>query len=352
MSAETEEWLNSHCLIGFTDKREASSTITPYFKADGRAWWWKKSLEGAEPNHYPGAIPVEDVVRRLFNFKIGAEPVYVLRNGQPVPIIGKRAISASDDGHVFNVAGDTYAIHQFEEWLIKNVANLLDSDLGIGSALLLKNRAVAVVQVEVPDNFATPEGVEYRPNLLAVSSSDSSFATIYKRTIIVTACDNSRDEALGEKGQEYKLKHRKGSDLRIGEARDALQIIFEAGQDFADEIARLCAAEVTEKQFESVLQALVPVPAVPGRSQTTADSKRQEIRSLYRNHEAVAPWLGTAWGVSQAFNTWEQHCKTVKSAHRIERNYSNLIRGGVGAQELTVLEALSFVLDEKDLVPA
>ena len=53
MSTESSEWLNRNVLIGFTDKR-------------GRAWHYRKSEQGQEPNHYSGPIPLGDVERRLF----------------------------------------------------------------------------------------------------------------------------------------------------------------------------------------------------------------------------------------------------------------------------------------------
>ena len=42
-------------MIGFTDKR-------------GNAWHYREALQGEEPNHYPGPVPVTDVHRRLFNW--------------------------------------------------------------------------------------------------------------------------------------------------------------------------------------------------------------------------------------------------------------------------------------------
>ena len=53
MSQETSRWLNTRTLIGFTDKR-------------GNAWHYRADEQGTEPNHYPLAIPTEDVRRRLF----------------------------------------------------------------------------------------------------------------------------------------------------------------------------------------------------------------------------------------------------------------------------------------------
>jgi hypothetical protein len=53
MSKETIQWLNTQTLIGMTEKR-------------GNAWHYRAEEQGDEPNHYPLAIPVEDVKRRLF----------------------------------------------------------------------------------------------------------------------------------------------------------------------------------------------------------------------------------------------------------------------------------------------
>ena len=55
MSQETSQWLNTRTLIGFTDKR-------------GNAWHYRADEQGTEPNHYPLAIPTEDVRRRLFGW--------------------------------------------------------------------------------------------------------------------------------------------------------------------------------------------------------------------------------------------------------------------------------------------
>ncbi len=74
-------------------------------------------------------------------------------------------------------------MHQYETWLLETVANILDDDLSISSAGLLRGGAIAWVEVSVPENITTPEGVEFRPNLLTTTSFDGSIATTFKRTI-------------------------------------------------------------------------------------------------------------------------------------------------------------------------
>lgn len=98
------------------------------------------------------------------------------------------------------------AMHQYDQWLLTTVANVLDDDLSISSAGLLRGGAVAWVEVSVPESITTPEGVVFRPNLLATTSFDGSIATTFKRTVTDVICDNAREAALGEKGQTYKVK--------------------------------------------------------------------------------------------------------------------------------------------------
>jgi hypothetical protein len=85
MSQETSRWLNTMTLIGFTDKR-------------GHAWHYREEMQGDEPNHYPGAIPEDDIIRRLFNFDVNEEPLYTFNNqdGTFKVVEGRKAMVTSD----------------------------------------------------------------------------------------------------------------------------------------------------------------------------------------------------------------------------------------------------------------
>ena len=96
----------------------------------------------------------------------------------------------------------------------------------------------------MPDTITTPEGVAFRPNLLATTSFDGSIATTYKRTVTDTVCDNTRELALSERGQQVKVKHSRNSRAQLGPARQALQMVHTLADDFAQEVARLCQVEV------------------------------------------------------------------------------------------------------------
>lgn len=335
MSRETMTWLNQNTLIGHTDKR-------------GHAWHYRADAQGDEPNHYTGAVPIEDVRRRLFHWQAVAGPLTttiltedgVLTCEDP----DKQVIVRPDTGTIFGVFSKGYKIHQYDEWLLNNVSTILDDDLTIGSAGLLKGGAVAWVSVEVPDTLTTPEGVDFRPNLLACTSCDGSLATTYQRIVTAVVCDNTLSVGLSEKGQRVKVKHSSKSLTRIGEARDALAIVHSIADDFQAQVKELCETTVTDKQWAAFLDAHAPMPEEKGRGMTMMEAKRAELSRLWNHDERAATWKGTAFGVLQAVNTYTHHLAQVKGTSRVERNQLRAVKGEVDALDRGTIETLTKVL--------
>ncbi len=336
MSKESISWLNTNTLIGCSDKR-------------GTAWHWRAQEQGERSNHYPGAIPVQDVQDRLFGWTADSRRVAVetpsgltgpthSHYGEPMSwqiVPEKQAICRSDTDEVMGIFGPGYTRHQYREWLLTTVADLLDDDLVISSAGLLRGGAIAWVEVSMPDTTTTPEGVAFRPNLLATTSFDGSIATTYKRTVTDTVCDNTRELALSERGQEVKVKHSRNSHAQLAPARQALALVHSLGDEFAAEVAQLCSTTVTASQWQRFLDVQVPAvdatgQALTGRALTLAGAKRDTLAGLYRNDPRVAPWSGTAHGVLQAVSTYDQHQATVRGGSRAERNSLKTITGDFG----------------------
>lgn len=341
MSSETTNWLNENTLIGFTDKR-------------GHAWHWRRDSD----NHYPGPVPVTDVERRLFNWEAVSLPMYVpspagsltaMNNRGDVVSLAevpqRQVIARSDTGHVMGVFMEGYEPHQYREWLLNQVANLLDSGLAIGSAGLLRGGAQAWVSVEVPENITTPQGVEFRPNLLAVTSFDGSLATTYKRVVTNVVCDNTMAAGLAERGQQFKIKHSKNSRMKLGDTRDALAIVHTGGDDFAAEVKAMCETTVTDEQWDRFLAAHRPLPAGRGASYTRAANERRELRKLWNHDQRVTPWRNTAWGVMQAVNTYTHHVGTVRNVSRAERNMTRAAKGDIDTLDQATATTLAAVLN-------
>lgn len=334
MSEESARWLNTMTLIGFKEKR-------------GTAWHYRAAYQGDEPNHYDGPIPVEDVLRRLFNFTVDPEPIFRLNKetGTFDTIEGRKAMVTSDTGETLGLFKAGYQGHQYQEWLIDHVNQILGEGLGIASAGLLKNRAQAWVQVEAPENVQTKEGVIFRPFVLATTSFDGSLATTYKNGVTLTVCDNTLRASLSEEGSVYKVKHSKYGTFSLHDASQALGLIEQSADAFSAQVTDLCDWTVTDAQFDEFMSKLVPIPEakenVSTRGRTMAITKNDVMRDLYENDDRVAPWNGTAFGVLQAVNTYNQHEAAIRGdAGRAMRNMENVVSGKLGTADLDAITKL------------
>ena len=321
MSKETSDWLNRNVLIGMTDKR-------------GNAWHYKASAQGDEPNHYAGAIPVEDVRRRLFNWQALEVPMMINTPTGPAEVPNRKAIVRSDNYAVLGVPSSRYVPHQYDEWLLTNVAHLLDDDLVIGSAGLLAGGGEAWVQVEMPENHRVAD-VEFRPNLLATTSFNLSLATTFKRTITVVVCDNTRAAALRENSQQVSVRHTAGSIMRLNEARSALDIVMDISDDFTREVEMLLEKAISDAAFGRIVDSMVPVPDDASKHKATRSSNlKDSLWNLWRTDHRCAPWKNTGFGVMQVFNT--------------HRQFDRPTRGGTLQVERTMHEHLTGVTEVVD----
>jgi phage/plasmid-like protein (TIGR03299 family) len=348
MSAETSQWLNTMTLIGNVLKR-------------GKAWHWRAADQGDEPNHYDNFVPIEDVRRRLFNFVALSQPVYArTKDGTFREIEGKQAIVHSETLDVFNVLSDRYQIHQFDEALLKNLEQILDStELGIDSAGLLKNGAKAWVQISVPENLSTQNGFQFRPTLLATTSHDGSTQTTYSRVCQAVVCDNTLQMALNEKSTKVKFRHYGASLSDVSTVRDALEIVYSTGDSMMEELERLSAWAVTDNQFSKLVADLFPITTsteiikgldgqetrievIDTRSAGKQNPKREIMENLWRQDERVTPWKNTALGVLQASTTFHQHFSG-SDKNRYNRNYTRLLTNQQAEIDSHLLSRLELV---------
>lgn len=323
MSKESLEWLSNNTLIGFTDKR-------------GNAWHHRKG----DSNTYPGPIPVEAVERRLFAWDAVQVPECWEHDGKRYSSDTDSVVIRSDTGAKLGTFRNSYRPHQYREWLVGNVAAILDDDLMIGSAGLLRGGAVAWVQVEMPDNIETPQGVSFRPFLLARTSFDGSLSTTYGRAVTNVVCDNTMAVAANEHGgQQVKVRHSSKSLERLASVRDALGVVYDTADAFAAEVAALAEVKITDHVFDKIVDEIAPLDPEAKRPGQTI-RKRETLHRLWTSDERVSPWRGTALGAWQAFNTYGQHEVPVRGMTRQERNMIKAVDGSIGNDDADTREVI------------
>jgi len=128
-------------------------------------------------------------------------------------------------------------------------------------------------------------------------------------------------------------------------------MVHTLAEDFAAEIAQLCATTVTDPQWRHFLDHHVPRTdpqtsrLLEGRALNMADRKRDRLEQLYRLDPRVAPGPGTAHGVLQAVNTYDQHDGVVRG-RRAERSSLKTITGEFGKLDRLTWHTLQPLLAE------
>lgn len=358
MSRETRQWLAEMTRIGDTAFR-------------GHAWHYRDG----DTNHYTGAVPVADVKELFLPYEPIPAPLYitvpasaedyardvegVISNPKKdaggyvriVPVTNHKAIVPNhhqDTGVIFAAPGAEYAIHGYEEWLVKNVQMLLDDDVHVSSAGLLEGGAVAWVELAISET-QTVADFEYRPHLLASTSVNGKYKTKFGRKIQAVVCDNTLHIADLESGQDIAFKHTKGSLPKIADARTALGLILATGSQFKEEMEYLLGWPVNSKEFSKYLDLAVPMIGDNGEelgkaALTRRENKRETLAGMWRGDDRVAPWSGTAFGVVQLSNTFFHHNRGANANTVIaERNMISAINGDTAKNDLDTLNLLAQV---------
>lgn len=274
------------------------------------------------------SLTLEGVRTKLFDWTAEEGTLTAMSPSGMTEVTSHKAITRSDTGAVLGIVGTGYKVHDYSEWLTRNVAAMLDTDdLVIRSAGTLNGGARAFVQVGTPEGITGPGGVEYLPIIGSYTSLDSSVSTTYKGNRIVVICTNTYAGALHEESSKISIRHTKNSSFDVLSARQALGMVFANADAFNRELEEMLAIKVTDRQFRTVANKIVAPSTDSLRSTNMAERKLGELVSLWSTDARVTPWKGTAFGAMQALSTWRQHIATVKNATRQERNITNVMNG-------------------------
>lgn len=330
MSAFTVTELKENIRVGFTAKR-------------GPAWWGRED----DGSHYVDAVPAA-AARELLDWEplIGEVQVNVITEHGVTNIIDRtrQAMVHPTGEHVIGIMGSKYKPHPYGETLIDITQAIVDdTELEIASVGTLGGGARGFISFELPDTVQAAEGVEIRPFLNAASSLDGSLATQWFRAVQLPVCDNTLAASIATGVDFFKVRHTTNSGVKLAEAREALNIVYELTEDYLAEIEFLTGKYVTDQQWSDFLDATVPMPASSGRAATNAEQKRAQLNGLWNADPRVAPWKNSAYGVLAATNTWENNFANIRGATRLERNKGKLIDGTFEKSDRRTLRTLSLI---------
>lgn len=337
MTQETMKTLNNKVLVGY-----------------GQQVWHRMRELMDEENVFPGSIPIEEIERRLFDFQVELCKIIIERpDGRQFTQDKFFAQCPDNKDTVYGVHKEGYRGHQYRKWLIEYVQQMLGSDVGISSAACLRDGAMAFVTVRMPELFKTKHGVQFFSYLMALTSFDMTCSTQYKTGNVLAICDNTAEYMMSSEGNHFKIKHTKNAVARVEDAMAALKLLEQEQEQYAAQCDQLCEREVTDDQFQKFLSELIPLPEIENkdinardystRSATIAVNRRERLNEMYRLDGRVSPWKGTAFGVVQLMNTFQQWEGRDHKDGRIIRNAVKSADGTVLRNDLNTLKLLDKV---------
>lgn len=369
MSQESASWLNKMILVGQTDQF-------------GTAWHHDKAMQGDEPNHYTGFIPLADVERRLTSkarFVEGQGTYTYVVDGATFTITDEKrkgiirlpgSLSPDDPGAVVNVPSRNWQAHAFDDMNAK-IADLLGVEnadsVGIGSAGLLRNGSMYWIMLRLPE-MLTVGTDKVTPFITLGTSMDGSCPTVFFRGASRSVCDNTFFAAMGTADFSARIKHTLNSADKIDALRGKLELSLTAqGDALVAECEALMSVRVTEKETDKWLDRIDGGAAgvrefsletgkfgdevKTGKALTFSENRRDALSLLLAKDERVSPFRDSLYGLLQASNTYQQHLKIRRGSAgetngadmRSQRNREGMISGLLAATDVDALESFAHV---------
>lgn len=267
--------------------------------------------------------------------------------GWEVPIEDKFATVRRDINFPLGVVGKDYTV--FTSGQAFELIEALGPDTKVETAGSLGNgrKCWALVKMERPINLGGSDKIE--PYLLFLWSHDGTSAVRIIPTPIRVVCANTLRMALSKATNAWSCAHTMSLPARARDAAETMRLGNAFYDEFEQEVRELIDLTVTEMQFEDILIDLVPDPATKQgekpseRKLNNALEKRGEIRNLYHNDIRVNPFVGTGWGVVQAFSTHDLWFGSVHGgeAKRLERQANRILAGNTLTAATKVQERLA-----------
>jgi phage/plasmid-like protein (TIGR03299 family) len=151
--------------------------------------------------------------------------------------------------------------------------------------------------------------------LVALNSHDGTSSFRFIITPVRVVCANTQAAALKEAKASFSIRHVKGAQGHIQEAREALGLTFAYVDEFSVAAEQMIQQEITDKAFEKIVGRLFDADlAKTTRQQSTAAEHIAGVMSLWKGDSVTMQNVkGTRWGGYQAVTEYTDHFMSVRS---------------------------------------
>lgn len=193
-----------------------------------------------------------------------------------------------------------------------------------------------------------------KASLLVRISHDGKSSILFTQAVERVVCANTLAMALGEGGARVAIRHTKGANSRLQDAKQRLQAARESIKTLGDSFAYLASRRVTRESMTVILDRLFPptveatTDGIPQRSTRSANMLSAILeRYEYADGNAFPEQRGTAYNLLNAVTEWTDHARGGKYTTQ-ERGQSALFGSGAQLKQ----SAYEIILNEAKNLPA
>jgi phage/plasmid-like protein (TIGR03299 family) len=168
--------------------------------------------------------------------------------------------------------------------------------------------------------------------LMLTSSHDGSSTMIAKKVNTRVVCQNTLNVALGEKGDEFRIRHTQGMDTKLEDAKLALGFAEQYDAIFEAEAKAMIESTLTKDKFFNLVKDIFPEPEVNVRgSKTKWETKTADLMWLWENGtKTVENIPDSPWKAVQVLTEHNQWFRQIRSG-----NTENFLAAGAGFDNVT-----------------
>lgn len=197
------------------------------------------------------------------------------------------------------IVGDKYTPYQNED-LLSFGDNLLDGGAKWESAGFFRSGRTIFGALTI-DREVDVHGDSTKSYLLVATSHDGSSSIRACVTPVRVICQNTLSLAFRTAQQSWSVRHTQGTQGRIQEAREALNLTHKYLDEFEIMARELYETSITDAQFDKMYEMVYPKPADDKKSSLTLWQNKFDLtRGLYLSSSTNANITGTKWGALNA----------------------------------------------------
>lgn len=262
----------------------------------------------------PGEVPLsEQLVRAGLDFIVETSPLFHQLNGEMIPAGRHVAVRNAKSGRVFTIAKNGYKPLQ---WSTMDVLQpVVDAGLGRWDGILaLRHGAIGVARVQLNNSIRVPGDSSPLHLFLNVGvPHDKSLRWSAFASTVRPICENTFRMALreaNESGYVLKVRHTKSADDKVATAKKVLERSMSQFSCFAAFADRAARTPMSDRQFTTVVEQLLPAKEEVTPQLLKARDKAQEL--WHGGARGLVGIQGTAWAACNAIGEYADHYTRIR----------------------------------------